>query len=337
MNMKKMPLISIIIPAYNAEGSIENTLSSIQIQSYAKDIEVIIIDDGSSDNTVFVVNDFMRSNNLKIKIFSQMNAGEGNARNKGIELSNGKYLLFLDSDDILIAGALKNLIYTSIKFDTDIIFGSYKKIFTHKKERNYFSGNALYNQAELIKYFFRRQITIGIGNTIIKSEVVTKNRIKFFDFKAGADNHFFRELLKYIDSGASISSFIFGYNITEGSVMTSRYNKSRLDSIYSVHDTKKSFLISNVHVDKIRYLDIFLINEVRGNAIDYLRSKNNPFSEGSIDFLKKHILNNMPTNTNLLIFFGMKRFFWLLSQLFFYISPKTFIFIYFNIYRRRGL
>ena len=248
-----------------------------------------MVDDGSSDGTLLLANNFIRSNNLNLKIFSQINAG-GNARNKGIELSNGRYLLFLDSDDILMTDALKKLIDSVVKYDTDIVFGSYKKIFTHNKQKNYLSRNALYNQAELIKYFFRRQITIGIGNTLIKSEIVTKNKIKFSDFKAGADNHFFRELLKYTDSGLSISNYIFGYNIIDGSVMTSRYNKSRLDSIYSVHDTKKSFLKSNVHVDKISYLDIFLINEVRGNAIDYLRSKNNPFSKGSIDFLKKIFL-----------------------------------------------
>ena len=95
-------MISIIIPAYNASETIINAVKSVFSQTY-KDWELIIIDDGSKDNTLAVLNLFFKTlseNDLnKIKLIQQINQGPSVARNTGIKLSKGKHIAFLDSDD----------------------------------------------------------------------------------------------------------------------------------------------------------------------------------------------------------------------------------------------
>lgn len=92
------PLVSIIIPTFNYAGYIRETVESALAQTYEQ-IEVIVIDDGSTDNTREVISDLIESNRLKY--FYQDNRGLSSARNTGIRISEGKYISFLDSDDLI--------------------------------------------------------------------------------------------------------------------------------------------------------------------------------------------------------------------------------------------
>ncbi len=89
------PLISVIIPAYNAEAFIEKALNSVLTQSYPQ-FEVLIINDGSTDNTATIIN---RYQDTRIRLINQINGGLSNARNTGIKEARGNYLAFLDADD----------------------------------------------------------------------------------------------------------------------------------------------------------------------------------------------------------------------------------------------
>jgi glycosyltransferase involved in cell wall biosynthesis len=91
------PLVSIIIPLYNAENYIEQTITSALKQTY-EHLEIIIIDDGSTDNSLAIAKRFQ---NNKLKVFGQKNKGASAARNFGLENASGKYIQFLDADDLL--------------------------------------------------------------------------------------------------------------------------------------------------------------------------------------------------------------------------------------------
>ena len=94
-----MNKVSVIIPLFNKEQFIEQTLQSVLDQSY-KNLECLIIDDGSTENGPQITKRFIERNNLSWKLVSQPNAGQTKARNSGIQLSSGDYLAFLDSDDV---------------------------------------------------------------------------------------------------------------------------------------------------------------------------------------------------------------------------------------------
>lgn len=106
--MKKQILISVIIPAYNASKTIIRTLDSINCQTYTGNIEIIVINDGSSDNTYEVVSQYASSHpSLELKIISQSNKGASAARNTGMQNAKGNWIAFLDSDDIWLPDKLK--------------------------------------------------------------------------------------------------------------------------------------------------------------------------------------------------------------------------------------
>ena len=100
--------ISVIIPVYNAQNSIKRALESVLSQSY-QDFEIILVDDGSKDDSLQIINSFAKDYSC-IRVFSQVNAGPGRARGKGIEHATGEYLFFLDADDYLPEAAFESLI-----------------------------------------------------------------------------------------------------------------------------------------------------------------------------------------------------------------------------------
>lgn len=116
------PIISIVIPAYNAEKYIEETLKSVSEQTYAS-WECIIVNDGSTDNTISVVESFIQKdkNKQKFIFYSKENEGHSKTRNYGIDHSNGEYIAFLDSDDVWMPHHLESLIDTIHQHKVDCI------------------------------------------------------------------------------------------------------------------------------------------------------------------------------------------------------------------------
>lgn len=97
-------MISIVIPLYNKEKSIKQTLDSVLRQDHT-DFEIVVVDDGSTDNSPHIVREYMGKDN-RIHLFTQKNGGPAKARNTGVGYANGDWILFLDADDELLPGAL---------------------------------------------------------------------------------------------------------------------------------------------------------------------------------------------------------------------------------------
>ena len=122
--MKNNPLVSILIPLYNCEEYIGDTIESCLNQTY-ENIEIIIVDDGSIDNSVKVVKEYLNKYN-NIKLFLQNNSGASRARNLAFTKSKGKYIQYLDADDLMSANKISTQIEIAEKFnfDPNIIFSS---------------------------------------------------------------------------------------------------------------------------------------------------------------------------------------------------------------------
>ncbi|MCH5220522.1 MAG: glycosyltransferase [Muribaculaceae bacterium] len=117
-----MPKISIIIPAFNVEKYLGECIDSVLAQSFA-DYEVIVVDDGSSDNTLEVAVS-KASKDPRVKVAHQENAGPSAARNNGLEMAKGEWIVFVDGDDMLLPGALDVFNEVALQTEADIICAS---------------------------------------------------------------------------------------------------------------------------------------------------------------------------------------------------------------------
>ena len=122
-------LVSIIIPCYNSELFIIECLESCQIQTY-RQIEIIVIDDGSTDKSTEIVNQFMvKNSDVNCRLLSKENKGASSARNTGIKESNGTFIQFLDADDILFKDKIQSQVDLINENKTcQLIVGSYETV-----------------------------------------------------------------------------------------------------------------------------------------------------------------------------------------------------------------
>lgn len=175
-----MPMISVIIPVYNVEKYLRECVDSVLAQNY-KNIEIILVDDGSTDSSPLIC-DQLKEKSDKIITIHKQNDGLSEARNVGIRAASGKYVLFLDSDDFWDdRNAVSKLVNRITKTQADVLNFSYKKYYedTNKKV-SYLSGidampgelNDLYDQ---LKFLTERELYIASAwNKMIKRSIFTE-------------------------------------------------------------------------------------------------------------------------------------------------------------------
>lgn len=201
-------LISIIVPAYNVENYLERCLQSLINQTY-KNIEIVCVNDGSTDNSLNILNDFQKKDS-RIKIISQENQGLSEARNVGIKNSSGKYIGFVDSDDWVDLDyyeKLYNALIDSksdfacantkffdngkisyIKFQQNQIFSEFdKKIDNYKNgsvcDKLYKKSLFLDNDIKFIKGYFYEDNIVLLQLTYYSKKIVTINTVSYYYFK----------------------------------------------------------------------------------------------------------------------------------------------------------
>lgn len=118
------PLISVLMPAYNAEDYIKDAIKSVLAQTY-ENWELIIIDDWSTDNTPSIISEFVETDNRIKKIFNEKNMGAAHSRNIALNFCCGEYIALLDSDDIWLPSKLEHQLKFIKKAEADIVYCSY--------------------------------------------------------------------------------------------------------------------------------------------------------------------------------------------------------------------
>lgn len=145
-------MISVIIPAYNADKYIKRAIKSVQNQTY-KDIEILVINDGSTDNT-YTICKSMESLDPRIKVFSKKNAGISSARNYGLDRAEGEYVAFLDSDDEYDGKFLEELYNAIRKSNADMATCGYYSVYENSDKKvssGTFNIETILNRRETIK------------------------------------------------------------------------------------------------------------------------------------------------------------------------------------------
>lgn len=181
MNKNKQPLISVIIPIYNAEKTLERTLKSVLNQTY-KNVEVLMIDDLSSDKSKEVASPYTKDKRFKL-ISLDSNSGVANARNFGIDSSNGEYICFLDSDDWWEPEKLNLQITKIIENNFSLAYMTYQRI-----DEDTLRVLSCVKPPKYLTYKdLLRSNHIGNLTTMIKKSIIGNTRFK----KTGHEDYIF--------------------------------------------------------------------------------------------------------------------------------------------------
>lgn len=176
--MNNQSLISVIVPAYNLAHCIADCIKSIEKQTYPN-FEIIIIDDGSTDNTKNVCEELVKKHS-NIRLISQQNQGISAVRNLGIRESRGEYLAFIDGDDQIKETFLINLYQALIKDSSDIAVCGYEEIRENSRIKFTPSAQILDSKSALINYFIKQQdLDILIWNKLYKKSLFQDFNIQY--------------------------------------------------------------------------------------------------------------------------------------------------------------
>lgn len=272
MQSNTAKLISIIIPCYNCENFIQKTIESLNQQTI-KDFEVIIINDGSTDNSLLKIKKLLSNSKLDYNILNQNNAGVSIARNIGIEKAKGKYIYFLDSDDYIESNWCEKLDSIINSYDLDMIFFNYNVIIGEKRKVNtnlYDDYYKVKDSSNVIKEVLSKKFNYHICATIIKKEIIINNLLTFTpNSKYGEDHEFLIKALSKSKNVMIIPDSLFNYCIRTSSA-TGSFTKGRLDSIYSALRVYKYICENYYNSEIINLSKAYVADKIIGNFKAYI-------------------------------------------------------------------
>lgn len=234
-----MPLVSIIIPCYNAQNYIDACVNSLIQQTY-QNWECILINDGSTDNTLDLIKNFESKDN-RILVLSQDNSGPSSARNKGIDNAKGEFIFFLDADDILINNAISTLL--SSYSNNDIITGATMS-FSLSNEQ-IIKGSYLYSpkegnisfkneNSEVLIRTMESGLTPVPHNKLYRKEFIDKHHLRFKFGILHEDELWFFETMLHARNVKFIDTETYLYRTDNQGSITNNMHDENLDSYIKV-------------------------------------------------------------------------------------------------------
>lgn len=221
--------VSVIIPVYNASQYISKTLNSIISQDFDS-FEIIVIDDGSTDNSLEIIENQLSSCKIPHKIIHQENAGVSVARNVGIDESKGDYLAFVDADDYVSKNHLSSLYNGKTDFSLTLYA---------KKEGNKLINVDTYPQEVISTYDFIKmelnmEITFNFFQLLYKADIIRNNNIKFTPGVVyGEDTEFAHKALNYGNQIAINNEVTYYYvQHTDSAIKTTEYRRFDIVEIF---------------------------------------------------------------------------------------------------------
>lgn len=228
--MQKMnkEFVSVIIPVYNVEKYIRKSIESVINQTY-KNLEIIIVDDGSPDNCPTICDEYSQVDS-RIKVIHQSNQGLSGARNTGISVATGDYLLFVDSDDYLNNNTVEKLVERMVSCSLDILGFNVTVIKDGEKNKYVkkdYSQEVLNGVDYLIRMIKIDHIYEPVWMYMYKTSLIRDNNIRFKKERLFEDEIWTPEILLCAEKVGYIDIEGYNYIIREGSITTTSTNNSK--------------------------------------------------------------------------------------------------------------
>lgn len=254
------PKVSVIVPVYNVERYLERCINSLKNQTL-KDIEIILVDDSSSDSSLEICNK-MAKEDLRIKVIHKVNEGAGKARNAALEIATGEYIGFADSDDFVEAQMFQVLYDTAKKYGTDLVMSGVLfvdgNMFSKDGERilkTYFDEDTHFETEESLKKLKMgivgalpedaddSKYGMSIWKNLFRKEIIKKNNIVFESEREmlSEDAIFMIDYISCIKKATGIKDAFYNY-CRNGNSISKSYKKDRFEkSLVFVNEVEKRF------------------------------------------------------------------------------------------------
>lgn len=297
----KNKTFSIIIPTYNSQNYINNCLNSIT-NNYSDDLEIIIIDDASTDNTTTICENFSKINK-NIKIFKlKKNCGPGSCRNLGIKKSKGKYIVFLDSDDTFNYNSLRKIKKTINKFKPDIIYHNFlrdKKPFNNNHILEYFSKKNFKKEKFLDICIKQKIIFNECWKYSVSKKFLQLNKIEFKNIRIAEDQLFGAECLNNAKKITINHNPILFHQSRYSGLSKISGQIPALSYLFLIFSIQK-IIIKSPSKNVIKYMKLLIFySRYRLFSYLYLAKKSN-FNLLIKNFKKMYKTNNNKVNTRII-------------------------------------
>ena len=245
-----MPKISVIIPVYNVERFLKKCLESV-INQTLSDLEIICINDGSTDKSLSILNSFAQKDN-RIIVINQDNQGQSYARNAGLSIATGKYIGFVDSDDWIDLDFYEKLYNTAKKYNADIAAAGIKRLRTYKWKYHLKIKNEEYT-ANTDQKFLLCDVPdkCYVWNKIYKTTELKKYNIIFEPHVFFEDRCFTAEALIKLKYLVTVPDTYYNYWTNNKSTVKTKSPKKNADSAYT-HNKMMEYLKEN-HINLDHY------------------------------------------------------------------------------------
>lgn len=250
-------LVSVIIPIFNTEKYLERLLKSISLQSY-QNIEILLIDDGSTDKSGIICKKFQEKNN-KIKYYKNENHGVSYSRNFGIKKAKGDYLVFIDSDDIVLDNYIEKLLRNIIYSNSDCSIGGIRG-FRNDSQTKYIAGK--------MSEITGMDMTVNLfnlyggflANKMYKMDIIKNNRL-FLDenIHISEDLLFNLSYLKYCKKVSYDESIMYYYRMHNESSFYNLNNKKWFSVIDTYEILLRKYSKLNIELNKIITFNAMMI------------------------------------------------------------------------------
>ena len=265
-------MISVIVPVYNVETYLEECLDSIQNQTYT-DFEVLLVNDGSTDGSQAICERYCKENR-RFHLLNQENQGLSAARNTGVAASRGEFIVFVDSDDMILANYLETLMHY-MREDVDIVESQFTVSNEEFLAKSFKEPTILFegNSQEAVKIFPKHVLNVNAVTKLYRRSIV--EAVPYIDGVIFEDVYCGIGMLKYIRKIIKIDYKGYYYRQHQASIMHRTFTPKNLD-IFTVSDQ-----LIDLYSDReelLPYIGSFLVHLATMHYQDYIQ-KGNPYAK----------------------------------------------------------
>ena len=294
--------MSVVIPVYNVQDYVKDCLDSILDQTYQM-IEIIAVDDGSQDASPQILKEYSKRYSNFHTSLQKQNKGQAVARNIGIDLSKGKYILFVDSDDFIESNTIEVLVEAIEKYHVDFVRFNAKS-FAEDDEtirQEEYNFNLFLNEYEVYKKEAFKNVYLSFSPSpvlyLFTRELIEKNQIRFMEYIIHEDELYSSDIFLYAESCVYVDQPFYNRRYRSGSTMTEKSEeqlKYSFDSYIKIIEQYNKLLFKGSFTQKQKQFLKYRINSLYvpllGYAIDPQYKKENleKVNKGNIFYTKTY-------------------------------------------------